>query len=99
MTRIILLVFGATFLYTGLLVYDREPTASICLAVMGIVLLVKPALEAGLYLRTHFNRGQFGRSQFNRGQQTNKPEPSRKKGHLRMVKPRENNHEDKPTIH
>ncbi|MEN6440666.1 MAG: hypothetical protein ABFD97_19010 [Syntrophobacter sp.] len=92
MTRIILLVLGATFIYTGLLVFDRDPAAAISTAALGIVLLFKPAMEAVLYLRTHLNRGQ-------RIGTVNKPGESRRRGQLRMVKPRENNQEDKPTIH
>lgn len=93
MIRIILLVLGATFVYTGLLSYDRDPGAGISCAVMGIVLLAKPVVEGVFYLRTHFSRVHGQRIS------VSKPVGSRGKGHLRMVKPREDNQEDKPTIH
>lgn len=90
MVRLILLVLGATFVYTGLLVYDRDPTAGISAAIIGIVLLVKPVVEATLYLRPHFSQGQKVKP---------KPGGSRRKGQLRAVKSRGENQEDRPTIH
>ncbi|MFZ2447716.1 MAG: hypothetical protein WAW37_15270 [Syntrophobacteraceae bacterium] len=85
MITIALAFFGITLLYTGFLVFDRDAASGIAAAIMGVVLLAKPALDGVRYLRTHFQRPPP------KGKSKGKPP----KTHLRVVEPGDK----KPTIH
>ncbi len=85
MITIVLLFFGAVFIYTGILVVEQEPTAAAVSAVIGILLAAGPAMKGMVYLRANFFKQ--GRT----APQRQKP----RKTHLKVVEPRDK----KPTIH
>ena len=90
MIRIIVLILGATFFYTGLLVFERDSLVGISALLIGIILVAKPVLNALLFIRANAPKGSPRRDT---------PKPKRKT-HLSVVKPRDDDrHEDKPTIH
>ena len=54
MISAILLFFGTTLAYAGFLVFGRDADAGLALFAAGIILLVKPSLEAFRYFRSRF---------------------------------------------
>jgi len=82
---IVLLFFGAVFIYTGVLLVDQEPTAAAIAAVIGILLAAGPAMKAISYVRANFLPPP------RTAPQRQKP----RKTHLRVVEPKDK----KPTIH
>ncbi|MGC9966189.1 MAG: hypothetical protein ABSE08_12355 [Syntrophobacteraceae bacterium] len=91
MTSAVLLFFGATLIYTGFLALDRDLTIGLAAALVGLVLLVKPALDALRYWKTHFSAGQRPRPRGPKKEQKDQT----KRTHLRVVK----SEDDRPTIH
>ncbi len=89
MISAVLFFFGATLIYTGFLVSDRDLTTGFSVALIGLILIMKPALGALRYWRTHFAAGPR-RHGAQRGQKD-----ETRKVHLRIVK----SEDDKPTIH
>lgn len=89
MISAVLLFLGATLTYTGFLVSGRDLTMGLTVASIGLILIVKPALNAA----------RFCRSQF--GGDPRKHEPTRgqkgkvRKIHLKVIKSKDDN----PTIH
>ena len=85
----VLFFFGITFIYTGFLASGRDMTTGLVVACIGLILVIKPALDALSYYRNHFESGQ--RSQ--------EPKPAQKlktkKVHLKIIK----SDDDRPTIH
>ncbi len=81
----ILLFFGTTSAYAGFLVFPRDSQAGLALFAVGIILLIKPSLEAFRYLRFHLPPGIA----------TVRRSGQRRPTHLRVVR----SDEDKPTIH
>lgn len=84
-----LFFLGITLIYTGFLASARDLITGIAVSCLGLVLIVKPVLDALRYFRTGFGGG---------------PHPHRdkilqnlkvKKVHLKIVK----SEDDKPTIH
>lgn len=90
MMSAILFFFGATLIYTGFLALGRDVTVGLAVALAGLVLVVKPALETLKYLKAHFAAVPSAR-----GLQK-EPKERTRKTHLRVVKPED---EDRPTIH
>jgi len=91
MLTIILFILGATCVYTGLLVFDREVLSGVIAVIVGIALLVSPAIEVLRLIKPHVGRAP---------RSTDKPGGGdRRKGHLRAVRPKENRDEERPTIH
>ena len=89
MLSAVLLFFGITFVYTGLLVSDRDVAAALSIAAIGLVLLIKPALEVLKYFRA--NHTAPPRPRRPRSEPRKKP----KIVHLKVVK----SEDEKPTIH
>jgi hypothetical protein len=89
MISAVLFFFGATLIYTGFLALDRNLAIGLATAFAGLILLVKPALGAMKYWRTH-----FGAAPRPREPQKEQKGPARKT-HLRVVK----SEDDHPTIH
>ncbi len=89
MLSVVLFIFGATLTYTGYLAYSGDPTVGLTVAFIGFILVIKPALDALSYYRTHL--GHPPRPDARKG---GKKSPARKT-HLKIV----NSKDDKPTIH
>jgi hypothetical protein len=89
MISTVLLFFGTTLIYTGYLASGREPLMGLAVACIGFVLIIKPALDAAKYYRTHF--GGVPRPH---GQKISQKAKTRKVC-LKVVK----SEDDKPTIH
>jgi len=89
MISLVLLFLGATFTYTGFLASGRDPITGLTVALTGLILIIKPALEAVRYCQTNFGGGP--RPQ---GTKTERKVKT-KKVHLKIVK----SEDDKPTIH
>jgi hypothetical protein len=81
--------FGITLIYTGYLVSARDLTTGIAITFLGLILIVKPTLDAAKYYRSHFGGGP----------------PLRRPNDRQKVKPRKlflkvvKSEDDKPTIH
>ena len=89
MISVAFFVFAITLIYTGFLVSGRDLITGIAAAAMGLVLIIKPALDAVLYCMSHFGGGpQPNGSKIARKVKT-------RKVHLKVVK----SEDDKPTIH
>jgi hypothetical protein len=84
-----LFFFGTTLIYTGFLASGRDPITGLAAALAGLVLIVKPALDALRYCRTNFGDAQ--RPHGTKIEQKVKP----RKVHLKIVK----SEDDRPTIH
>lgn len=91
MISAVLFFFGTTLIYTGYLTSGpgRDPMAGLAIACIGLVLIVKPALDTAKYYRTYFGGS---------------PRPRRpsilqklrtRKVYLKVMK----SEDDKPTIH
>ncbi len=93
MLSAILFFFGATLTYTGFLASGRDLTLGLAVAFIGLILIIKPALDAVRYCTTHFGRGPRPRARKSgpKGAQKDKM----RKVHLKIV----NSKDDKPTIH
>jgi hypothetical protein len=87
MISIILSIFGATFIYAGILAFPQDSRAGIVCALVGLLMVVKPSRDAIQRLRALSGSApKAGHKDRGRG----------KKRHLKVVKT-ENKH--KPTIH
>lgn len=84
MISVVLFFFGVTLVYTGCLALNRDPAVAFAVGFAGLLLLVKPGLDAVRYWRTHYGHGPQWRGK-------GKP----RKIHLKIVK----SDDDKPTIH
>ncbi len=84
-----LLFFGITLIYTGFLASGRDPVTGLAAAFTGLILIIKPALYALRYCKTHFGGGLRPH-----GAKT-APKVKTRKVHLKIVK----SEDDKPTIH
>jgi hypothetical protein len=89
MISAVLLFFGITLIYTGFLASGRDPITGLAVALTGLILIIKPALEAVRYCQTNFGGGP--RPQGNKTERKVKT----RKVHLKIVK----SEDDKPTIH
>ena len=89
MISMVLLFFGATFTYTGFLASGRDLTIGLAVASIGLILIVKPALDAVRFCRSHFNGDP--RTHGRQGGQKGRA----RKVHLKVIKSRDDN----PTIH
>ncbi len=89
MLSLVLFIFGATLTYTGYLASGRDPAVGLAVALIGIIVIIKPSLNALRYYRTH-----FGRPPQPVGRKGGKKGPARKT-HLKVIHSRD----DKPTIH
>ncbi len=89
MISAVLFFFGITLIYTGFLVSGRDLTTGLAVACMGLILVIKPALDAVSYWRAHFDGGP--RPHGRRVAQKVKT----RKVHLKVIK----SEDDKPTIH
>ncbi len=89
MISMILLFFGATLTYTGFLASGRNLTMGLAVAFIGLILIVKPALAAVRFCRSH-----FGGDPRTHGRQSEQKDKARKV-HLKVIKSRDDN----PTIH
>ena len=95
MISALLLFFGATLTYTGYLALERNLATGFAVAVVGLILMIKPALDALRYWKTRSGpplRPREGKPE-RRGKPEQKGRP--RELHLRIVK----SDEDKPTIH
>jgi hypothetical protein len=90
MLRAIISFFGATLIYMGFLILNRDLTIALAAALAGLALIAKPALDAVKYLRTYFAAASIPRGP----EREQKRRPG--KTHLRIVKPED---DDRPTIH
>jgi hypothetical protein len=90
MISAVLFFCGATLLYTGFLALDRDLTIALAVAFAGLLLVIKPALDALKYWKTHFSAAQSP----HRPQKEQKVRPA--KTHLKVVKGED---DDRPTIH
>jgi hypothetical protein len=84
-----LFFFGITLIYTGFLASGRDLTTGLAVAFIGLVFVIKPALDALSYCRSHFGGGVRPRE--NKAPQKVKT----RKVHLKIIK----SEDDKPTIH
>lgn len=89
MRSLVLFIFGATLAYTGYLASSSDLTVRLAVAFIGLLIIVKPALGALNYYRTH-----FGRPPRPTARKSEKKSQARKT-HLKIV----NSKDDKPTIH
>ena len=91
MISAILFFFGVTLIYTGILTMQHDPAIGLAVAFAGLVLTVKPVLEALRYIRTvsPAEPGPYHRPQKGKKERTAKI-------HLRVVK---SGDDDRPTIH
>ncbi|MHC1729424.1 MAG: hypothetical protein AB9866_26055 [Syntrophobacteraceae bacterium] len=89
MVLALLLFFGITFIYTGLLVFERDVTWACVIAFAGLILLVKPALYAFYLIMSHLDQRPRP------GKPKGKPGSKGRRDHLRVV----HSKDDKPTIH
>lgn len=89
MISMVLLFFGATFTYTGFLASGRDLTMGLAVASIGLILIVKPSLDAVRFCRSHFigDPRTHGRQSGQKGKA--------RKVHLKVIKSRDDN----PTIH
>ncbi|MFZ0929643.1 MAG: hypothetical protein WAN11_13645 [Syntrophobacteraceae bacterium] len=85
-----LFFFGITLIYTGWLALGRDPSMGLAVALTGLILIIKPALQAVRYCRTNLGGGP--RPQGNKIERKAK---TTRKVHLKIVKPED----DRPTIH
>ena len=84
-----LLFLGITLIYTGFLASGRDPITGLAAAFTGLILIIKPALDAVRYCKTKFGGGPRPH-----GTKT-APKVKTRKVHLKIVK----SEDDKPTIH
>ncbi len=92
MISAILFFFGITLIYTGFLASGRDMATGLIIACVGLILAVKPAMEAARYFRNHF--GPVFPTPKRRSSSTpGKPKP--RKVHLKLVK----SEDERPTIH
>jgi hypothetical protein len=89
MISAVLFFFGATLIYTGFLASGRDLVTGLAVAFFGLIVVIKPALEALKYCRTHF------RANPRPDEPQRKQERKVRKIHLKVVK----SEDDKPTIH
>lgn len=89
MISALLSFFGITLIYTGFLASGRDLTMALAAASIGLILVVKPALDAVRFWRTHF--GGDPRKRVPLSGQKGKA----KKVQLKIIKSKD----DKPTIH
>ena len=89
MVSLVLFFFGITFVYTGFLASGRDVTTGLVVAFIGLILIIKPALDAASHYRSHFGGGQ--RPQERKPGQKVKT----KQVHLKIIK----SDDDRPTIH
>ncbi|SPF43755.1 exported hypothetical protein [Syntrophobacter sp. SbD1] len=89
MISAVLFFFGLTLAYTGFLVSGRDLTTGLVIACVGLIVIIKPALHAARYYRSH-----FGGVPKPHGRSTSQRIKTRKV-HLKVVK----SGDDKPTIH
>jgi hypothetical protein len=83
----LLLFFGATFVYAGMLLSSRDPQTSLSVAAIGVVLSIRPIVRLIRYLRGSADAGSGqGRSGSRR----------KRGGHLKIVK---SDKEKPPTYH
>jgi hypothetical protein len=87
MIPVVLFIFGATFIYAGILMSSQDASAGIVSALVGILMIIKPSVDAiqrfralsgGVTISSHKAPGR------------------RKKRHLTLVK---TENKEKPTIH
>ncbi len=90
MLQIISALFGATLIYTGVLIFSINPGVAMAVMLGGIVFVGKPAAIVYRYVRDLYG------FELRSGAVAPKRPPSRGKGHLTLVKPKE---EERPTIH
>lgn len=91
MLQIISALFGATLIYTGVLVFSINPGAAMAVILGGIVFVGKPTAIVYRYVQNLYGfELRSGAAAVPR-----KP-ATRGKGHLTLVKPKE---EERPTIH
>lgn len=81
--------FGITLVYTGFLASGRELTTGLAIIFIGLILIIKPTLEAAKYYRTHLGGGLAPHGP----KVLRKVKP--KKIYLKIVK----SEDDRPTIH
>ncbi|MEM5786735.1 MAG: hypothetical protein AAGU11_05405 [Syntrophobacteraceae bacterium] len=89
MITIALIILGASLMYTGVLTFSDDFTAAVAVFVIGVVVIAKPALAALQYIR-----GRDSDSTPRAGGTR-----ARKKVRLRVVKPKDDEEDSKPTIH
>jgi hypothetical protein len=82
-------LFGITLIYTGFLASGRDPITGLATAFAGLILIIKPSLDALRYCKTNFGGGPQPH-----GTKT-VPKVKKRKVHLKIVK----SEDDKPTIH
>jgi len=84
-----LFFFGITLIYTGFLASGRDVTAGLAVASVGLILVIRPALDAVSYCRSHFGGGP-------RPREDKAPQKAKtRKVHLKIIK----SEDDRPTIH
>ena len=88
-SALLLLFFGATLTYTGYLATDRNLTVGLVVALAGLIVILRPALDALRYWRTHFSSPRRPRG--GKPEQRGRP----REIHLKVVR----SDRDKPTIH
>ena len=79
----VLFFFGATLTYTGYLASGRDLTVGLAVAFIGLILIIKPALDALSYCTTHFGHGPAAARAQVRTQGTQKDKM--RKVHLKIV--------------
>ena len=89
MISVVLLFLGATLIYTGFLASGRDLTMGLAVASIGLILIVKPALDAVRFCRSH--SGGDPRTHERRRGQKGKARTI----HLKVIKSKDDN----PTIH
>jgi hypothetical protein len=89
MISAVLFFLGTTLTYTGYLAMDRNLTVGLAVALAGLILIIKPVLEAQRYFAIHFGSPRRPRG--------GKPEPKGKPRKLRLKVVKSDR--DRPTIH
>jgi len=89
MISALLFFFGITLVYTGYLASGRDLSTGLAVAFIGLILVIRPALDAVSYFRDHFGGGS--------GPPGPKapPKARTRKAHLKIIK----SEDDRPTIH
>jgi hypothetical protein len=87
MIPVVLFIFGAAFIYAGILMASQNASAGIVSALVGILMIIKPSVDAIRRFRA-LSGGMTASSR--------KAPGGGKKRHLKLVK---TENEQKPTIH
>ncbi len=92
MISFLLLFFGVTFFYAGVLTLPQDPHLGVATSLFGLFLALRPLFE----IFRHLKGMQVPQKSASLGE-TKKPRP-KGKGHLRIVRPEEDEGRP-PTIH